>query len=474
MFRKYIFWALALLFVVCLGNSLRQKNYATVPHPGETTDEYGFAWAGLSLIENGVPTSWTGVDAVTRAGGSAAVPYREIGYQRINVDSIFDLQPARPDFSIVTPWFDKPPGFALLIGAYSYLKGARQFIQTGVGIIRRPMFTIGMITTVLIFILASRFYNKWVGLLSALFYSVVPTTVISSRLAMAENGYIPLFLGAIILIDIYLKRRRSLYLLSAAALAALAIFFKMSGISVLLSLLLILLLYHPKKGKKEALIKTFLVGISGLVAFFIYGFLINWKVFLDVFVAQSNLFYGAGADIIFSVLTRNSIAKFFTDGWILLAWVSTFLIIFNGWRKERGTTILGISLFSYLVIFLIFGSEAYGWYRFPFFPFIIIFLARLTERLFVKPNLILIFTLFLIPLGVSMHKLLGIEGFQSFVYPLRILIALVLGVFALDFWISKRLVLPKRIFFVLLLIVNIIFAIKEILYFNVDNWFFVT
>lgn len=471
---KNIFWIVALLLVVILGNSLRSRNYDVVPHPGETTDEYGFAWAGLSLIENGVPTSWSGVESVTRAGGSAATPYDNKERVKINVDNIFDKDPSRPDFLVVTPWFDKPPAFALLIGGYSYLKGAREFFQTGVGIIRRPMLRIAILTTVLIFILGARLYNNWVGLLSALFYSVIPTSVISSRLAMAENGYIPLFLGALIFLDYYLKKKKDLYLVLAAGLAAVAILFKISGICVLLSLLLVLLLYHPKKGKKKALIKTFLIGISGLVVFFIYGFIINWKVFLNVFVAQSDLIYGAGADVFFSVLTRNSIAKFFTDGWILLAWISSFLIIFSEWKKERATTILGISLFSYLAIFLIFGSEGYGWYRFPFLPFIIMFLARLTERLFVKPNLILIFTLFLIPLGVSMHKILGLEGFQSFVFPFRVLVLLVLGVFALDFLISKKIIWPKRIVLAFFLLSSIFFAIKEILYYNIDNWFFVT
>ena len=469
-----IIFLIALILIISLGNFLRFKNYAVIPHPGETADEYGFAWAGLSLIKEGIPESWSGVESVTRAKGSAAIPYKNIEKEKINVDNIYDNEPTRPPFSIAKPWFDKPPGFALLVGGYSYLKGAREYIQTGVGIIRRPMVRLAVLTTVLLFILATRLFSKWVGLLSALLYSVVPTAVISSRLAMAENGYIPIFLGALILMDYYLKKKKEIYLTLAAILAALAILFKLSGISVLLSLLLVLALYHPKKDKLKKLTKTFLIGISGLIAFFVYGAIIDWKVFMDVFVAQSNLFYGAGADILFSVIIRNSIADFFTSGWILLGWISAFIISFSEWKKERGSTIITIALMSYLIVFLFFGSEGYGWYRFPFIPFLIISISRLVERLYLKPNLFVIFSLFILPLGVSLHKIFGQAGFQSFIGLYRLLFLFVLSIFGLDLLFSKKFEWGKRLVLVLLLALGMFFAAREFYLHTYETWFYIT
>lgn len=460
--------------ILLLGNFLRFKNYELIPHPGETTDEYGFAWAGLSLIKDGVPESWSGVESVTRAKGSAAIPYKKIAKEKINIDSIYNNDPSRPPFSIAKPWFDKPPGFALLIGGYSYLKGATEYEETGVAIIRRPMVRLGVLTTVLVFVLATRLFNKWVGLLSGLFYSVIPTVVISSRLAMAENGYIPIFLGALIFMDYYLKKKKQIYLILASLLAAAGILFKLSGISILLSLLLILALYHPKKGRVKVLAKTFLIGISGLALFFIYGALIDWKVFMDVFRAQSNLFYGAGADILFSVITRNSIADFFTSGWILLGWISAFIISFSEWRKERGSTIITIALMSYLIVFLFFGSEGYGWYRFPFLPFLIISISRLVERLYVKPNLFVTFGLFILPLGVSLHKIFGQEGFQVYVGLYRLLFLFVLSVFGLDLIFPKRFKWIKRSVLIGLLILGMAFAVKEFYLHTYDTWFYIT
>lgn len=465
---------IGLLFILFLGNFLRFKNYDVVPHPGETTDEYGFAWAGLSLIKEGVPESWSGVESVTTAEGSAAIPYKNLEKVKINVDNIYDKEPSRPPFSIAKPWFDKPPGFALFIGGYSYLKGAREYVQTGVGIIRRPMVRLAVLTTLLLFILALRLFNKWVGLLSALLYSVIPTAVISSRLAMAENGYVPIFLGALIFIDCYLKKKKDVYLVLATSLSALAILFKLSGISILLSLLLVLAVYGPKRKKAETLLKTFLIGISGLVLFFIYGAFIDWKVFIDVFNAQSNLFYGAGADIFYSLLTRNRIVDFFTDGWMLLAWICAFAIGFTEWRKKRGTTIIIISLFSYLIVFLFFGSEPYGWYRFPFIPFLIIALSRFIERLYLKPNLFVIFSLFILPLGVSLHRIFGLIGFQNYVGLYRFLLLFVLSVFGLDLLLPERFDWAKRLILVFLLTLSIVFAVREFYLHTYETWFYIT
>jgi len=468
--KKEIFVILALGLILFLGDKLRSYNYATVPHPAETADEYNFAWAGLSLIKQGVPIGWTGIET----------GYKNIWYEKINVDGIFTEGPGKPiykAFRLTEPWFDKPPGFALLVGTYSYLKGAREFVQTDVGIIRRLMLKIALVTTVLIFLVGTKLYNKWVGLLAALFYSVVPTTVVSSRLVLAENGYIPLFLAAILLMDYYIKKKKKIFLILASVLAAIAILFKLSGISVLLTLLLIVLAFGPPKEKLKDLILVFAIGISGLLAFFIYGAYYDWTVFKNVFFAQANLLYGAGAEVFISVLVRSKVTatKFLSDGWILAAWIATFIISFTEWKKEKGSTILTIGLFSYLVTFLIFGSEGYGWYRFPFLPFIIIALARLIEKIFSEPNILVFLGIFLLPFGTGLHKLYGIEGFSKFVPVLRIFLIFILSLFAGTIFINKRWMKNiYRLVFLAMLAFLVLLAIKEIHFFNIDTWYYIT
>ena len=180
---KYLLIALCVAGVLFVGNGLREYSYSEVPNPGETNDEYSFAWLGMSLLSDGYPIAWSGIPG-----------YKTTDYKRINVDGIFDDRPEKPDFPINSPWFDHPPLFGLVTGGYAYFKGIRDFADASVIIIRRPMLKIAALTSFLIFILGWKLLGWVKGLLASLLYSTIPLVVISSRLALAENGYIPLFL----------------------------------------------------------------------------------------------------------------------------------------------------------------------------------------------------------------------------------------------------------------------------------------
>lgn len=106
--NKVVFSLLILIFILILGNNLREYQYASVPMPGETADEYSFGWLGISLIKDKYPVAWSGIGA-----------YKTHDHQRINVDNLFDKDPERPLFPINKPWFDHPPLFALLLFAFS-------------------------------------------------------------------------------------------------------------------------------------------------------------------------------------------------------------------------------------------------------------------------------------------------------------------------------------------------------------------
>ena len=160
--RRNILVILLLLAIVLLGNKLRSHSYSTVPHPGEVADEYCYGWLGMSLIKDGEPISWSSLDV-----------YKNRELVKINVDGIYDADPSKPPFPIVKPYFDHPPLFGFISGGYAYLKGARDFVDASVILLRRPMLKMGIVTTLLIFWLGTRLYGKDIGLLSALFYWVL-------------------------------------------------------------------------------------------------------------------------------------------------------------------------------------------------------------------------------------------------------------------------------------------------------------
>lgn len=461
--KKYLVSVILLTVVLLIGNKLRTFSYASVPHPGEVADEYAWGWLGLSLINDKYPVSWS------------LNSYKNTTYQKINVDFLYDKNSQTPPFAIVRPNFDNPPLFGLITGGYAFFKGVRSFQEASVAILRRPMLKIAALTTILIFILASRFYGQAAGLLAAFLYSIIPTMVISSRLALIENGYIPLFLAGLIFSDLYFEKRKKIFWITAVFLATVAILFKLSAIAVSLSLICLAVIY----GKKDRmfLILSILAGVSiAVLAFFSYGFLIDKKTFLDIFWQNSQRFYGAGAEIVLQIITQSRLTtnKFLTDGWIFLGWICLFLVSFGEWKKTKGGIYSTAAALSCLMILIIFGGESYGWYKYPLFPFLAITIARILQKLYLKPNLLVFSSLAFLPFGSAVHRILGIIEFQKYVTYFKLFSLFIFFLFVFSLFFKKKEILLLRLFMIVVITFLVWLSIKEIFYYTIDKWYFVT
>lgn len=451
--------------VLILGNYLRSFSYASVPHPGEVADEYSYGWVGVSLIKEGYPVSW-----------STLSPYKFRTLEKINVDFLYDKNEGTLPFPIVKPWFDHPPLFGLITGGYAYLKGARNFADASVILLRRPMLKIAILTTLLLFILAYRLYGVKVAFISSFLYSIVPTTVISSRLALIENGYIPIFLGSLILADLYFERKKRIFWILAVFIASLAVLFKLSAAVILLSLFL-LALYNLRKDRKFAFFSIGLGLIIPFLVFAVYGAIYDWETFVEIFLANSGRFYGAGSEVILQLVSqfRFTTTKFLTDGWMIAGWISLLFISLTEFKNKKGGNFITISVLAYMVIFILFGSESYGWYKYPFFPFLMISISRLLEVIYEKGNVFVYTTLLFLPFGSSVHRLLGINGFQKYVSYIRIFSLVFLGIFILSLLRNKRSHLfLDRIYMILIFIFVAVLSVAEILFLTYESWFYIT
>ena len=453
-----------LLLILILGNALRSFSYASVPLPAETADEYSFGWLGLSLFEGMPPTSWSGIAA-----------YKSHDMQKINVDNIFTTNPDRELFPIDSPWFDHPPLFGLITGGYAYLNGVRSFADASVIILRRPMLKIALITTILIFLVASELYGTWGGLLASLVYSIVPSFVISSRLALAENGYTPLFLLAVYLALLYRKKKEIKYWLFACLAASVAVLFKLSAEAIPLFLIGFGFLYGGQHKRK--LVQTAIVAaIVPLILFALYGAVFGWDTFLSVFSYNSNRFFGAGAEIFWSAVTRPLLtnSSSLTDGWLLVGWISVFILGFLEWRKSKNTSVLLLAVFSYFFVFILFGSEPYGWYRYPFYSFLAIAISYVLTLLYKKANLLLAYLLLLLPFGTIVHRLVGVEGFQQYVKLFRYLHIFILGIFILSLISDRKWITINRMIIIAMCLFVTFLSIKLVFHYDVNEWYFVT
>ncbi|MFN7864998.1 MAG: glycosyltransferase, partial [bacterium] len=58
-FEKFDYRLFLGVLITVLGFILRYYQYDSLPHYNLTQDEFAFSWSGMSLIQEGVPTSWS-------------------------------------------------------------------------------------------------------------------------------------------------------------------------------------------------------------------------------------------------------------------------------------------------------------------------------------------------------------------------------------------------------------------------------
>lgn len=386
---------------------LRGFNSSKIPFPGESMDEYSFSWVGLSLIQLGTPVGISGIPG-----------YKNYDHRYINVDNVFKSEARGNTFPINAPWFDHPPVLGLITGGYAYSQGARVFEDTMVNFIRKPMIVLGTLSVLLLFIFIKNIFGTKEAIISSLIYATSPLAIISSRMVQAENLLIPIFLLSLITTYFYLTKQKTWILWLSAIIAGTSLLVKLSGLSIILSNLF-LILYFSNGFKKTlpSLITYSVVSLSFLIFFFSYGQAYDFDQFLSILSSNSNRVYSVGPNAFYDLLTvtRITAIRYLTDGWFLAGIISAillFVIPSDGKKKEM---YILIPLIGYLIIFLLFGSEPYGWYRFPFIPFLFAAIARVLILTVKNPQYILpSFLILLLPIGVNILKVLGIEDFQEY------------------------------------------------------------
>src|SRR3990167_2094990 len=136
-----------LLFIIVLFISLwiRFYNYTYFPQRGATSDEYTYSFLGTSLLNKGIPISWSAF---------RAYPSR----QDLTVEGIY--------FPIVKPYFDHPPMYGVLLGVFLFPFGQTDFVDQKLETIRLLPIILSTLTGILLFFLAKRLYGFSAAILS--------------------------------------------------------------------------------------------------------------------------------------------------------------------------------------------------------------------------------------------------------------------------------------------------------------------
>lgn len=401
---KSFFSVAVVLIILTMGFFLRYHNFAVVPLPGESTDEYSNTWVGLSLIQLGLPVGRSGLEG-----------YKGTDFRYINVDQIFSTTAGGNPLGINQPWLDHPPLLPLITGSYAYVSGATVFEDATARIIRKPMLVLGVFSVVLVGYLSYLIFGTGAALTTMALYATSPLMVVSSRMVQGENGVIIGFLLALIFLYKFLTKNRSLFLWLAALSAGLAILFKVSGVSVVICGLYILSTQKNKKLMEKFWESALFLVVSGsfLALYFVYGAAFSWPTFIKVWSSNSTRPYDIGFGSLFDLLTvtKITIGKRLTEGWPLMGWMSLFILMRT--KSKKIFSFIVLPVFVYLSIFLLMGGNSYGWYRIPFMPFLFLAGAALLAEGFRSKDKLLPVFFILFPLGVTVHKLNEISRLSS-------------------------------------------------------------
>lgn len=403
---KKIFQIIIILSITILALFVRKREYSQIPIPGQSVDEYSYSWVGLSLIKTGMPIGISGLSG-----------YQHQYDRYINIDRFMQFIPSDP-LSINYPWMDHPPLLGLITGGYAYLKGANVFEDTVATFIRKPIILISTISVSLVMVYCWLNYGFLTSVFAGLAYGTAPLIVLSGRMIQAENAIIPCILIVMICLSLFIKNKKDIWLILAAVFSGLATLFKLTGIVCYLIVFFTLLSKHKKINSLFINDFIFFLSISLPISFLfvVYGAAYGLQNFKNIFFSNTNRFYGIGSNLLLELIRNQRLTqhKFLPEVWIISGW----LVFLGSLFKKSHKTIDWIPILatlSYLIVYILFGSQPYGWYTFPFWPLLIIILSRfLVHGLETNQNIIIVFITSIIIFGANIARLLGIFEFQPY------------------------------------------------------------
>jgi 4-amino-4-deoxy-L-arabinose transferase-like glycosyltransferase len=369
---------LLVALILALGLFLRLHDYTQAPKLADNQDELAWTWAGLSLLEDHSPTSWSYLLAYPHV---FAIPEPDNG----------QLLPG------VHPWLDHPPLFAVLMGGYAWLAGERHFQDVSDAVIRLPVIALSLFTLLLTYVLGRRLLGPAPAIVGAALFALVPATVLDSREVESEAVLAPLLLLALIITHRLLRsesrRFEPLLLLFICALAPL---FKVPGASFGIIVGVVLAMHG--RWRLAGLAAT--MSCLGLLIYAWYGVLVDWRRFLAVVEFQASRHSGLSSAYEFISAPAFTDRIQLRDGWWLLGWLGLAAVAYQR-RGRRADLLLAWPVVAYAGVLMLLAdpsaTQRFGWYRFAVYPLVYLAAADLVVTALSRPTLVPVALLVLLP-----------------------------------------------------------------------------
>jgi len=319
-------------------------------------------------------------------------------------------------------------------------------------------------------------YDRWAMIVSGGLMMASPLVVIVGRLVQAENGFVVMYLGTVLMVALSMKieKYRKVFWYLAAVIGSLGLWFKMTGIVSLVFLVFWGLRYGKMMALsyKEWMSPILGFGLISLGFWVIYGYVIDWNQFWLILQSNSGRVYGIGYEAIYNLITKGKVTNtvFLTDPIVFMGWLGWLILLFR-WRGDNwkeGIVHLGIC--SYLIIYLFVGSYPYGWYHVPFYPFLMIGVGSLFSKLkYEKFNLLVLLILLWMTLGwlIELNVKYELRSLYVNIWKLLVVGSLGMGMMLVNArqkrWLSSALYL--------LLVAVIGMSVWRIYLVSGENWF---
>lgn len=394
---KIIFFFLSLMVVAFYSSRflyLRNLALEKIPRP-EILDEFDFVWVGKSFLQAGVPVGWSDFGAyrdennrplrgkisgfVMEESGKK-ITYRDVFKQHFPVVSVETVDYGLGDryINFVAPYFDHPLLAAVIYGLGAKGDSIRDVFPSD---FRKTSIFLASLTGILIFVLAYQMFGLWPALISFFVYGTVPSFVFVSRLALAENVMIPLFLISLFFANLYQFQSRKIFLFLSGLFAGLTALAKMPGWFIVLAIAFYLWNQKKRRELYWFLVPALTVGLL----YPVYGLIVAPKLYLQIVLSQAGRGFSAALNLLEQIV-RPTFNNWFTDGWWTGSWLISFIYLFK-FRKERKKKLLSISFTFLILTTLLMSSANYPWYFISAIPFLSIFVGVFFWDIFFFPEI---------------------------------------------------------------------------------------
>lgn len=339
MVRRQPIAAVIAVAVVLVAAFLRGRGYSQ--SPPLNADEYDWAWTGLTLLQQGVPTGWTAF-------------WDAYGHWQI-----FEWEGNQ--YPLVTPYVDHPPLFSLLVGSVAWIAGERVLTDVSLTVIRVVPIALSLIVLVLAYRLAQATVGTWPARIAILLLVFSPAAITLSRLTESEALLAVWFITALLAVNWLREHPTNRYaigvLLVSCAAAPLT---KVPGIAVGFAAAVVLFSWQRPRLAGMAATNA----LAGIVLFAMYGALLDLGIFSQVLSAHSNRHSGFSAGY---EMLRGGLSDWYWG----LGIVGLGVLATRGGGAAR---LIAWPAIAYVVV-ITFTANAdlagrYDWYRIPIYPLV--------------------------------------------------------------------------------------------------------